>query len=62
MPHRTPVLAAVLAAAVAVGGVLPAAASAGARPADPGKSASAGSNAPVVTGRPDADGDGRKNR
>ena len=62
MSRRTSAFTAALAAAALVGGILPAAASAGDKPTDPGRSASAGSTAPVVTGRPDADGDGRKNR
>jgi hypothetical protein len=61
MPRRTSALTAALAAAALAGGILPAAASAGDKPTDAGKSASAGSKAPVVTGRPDADADGRKN-
>jgi len=62
VPRPTSALAAVLATSVLAGGFAPAAASAGTPPADPGKSATAGSNAPVVTGRPDSTGDGRKNR
>ncbi len=62
MPRRTSALTAVLVSAVVAGGILPAAASAGAgKTNDSGKSATAGSNAPVVTGRPDGAGDGRKN-
>lgn len=63
MPRRTSAVTAVLVSAVLTGGIMPAAASAGAgKTTDSGKSATAGSNAPVVTGRTDGDGDGRKNR
>lgn len=66
MPRRTPVLAAVFATAALAAGLAPAAASAdagGIKPVDPGQSEyAAQSIPPVVTGRPDGDGDGRKNR
>lgn len=65
MPRRTPVFAAVFATAALAAGVAPAAAAAGPGgvvPVDPGQSQyAAQSTPPVVTGRPDGVGDGRKN-
>jgi hypothetical protein len=61
MSRRTSGLTAVLAAVALAGGSFPAAASAGGKPTDPGSSASEKKSAPVVTGRPDGAGDGRKN-
>lgn len=63
MPRRTPALATIAAAALAAG-LVPAAASAapgGSKPVDPGMSERAGTKSPVIKGRPDGVGDGRKN-
>jgi len=61
MPRRTSALAAVLATSVLAAGFAPAAASAGPKPIDPGKSELAATKSPVVSGPTDGKGDGRKN-
>lgn len=64
MPRRTPALAAIVTAAALGAGLVPAAAFAGpggTKPVDPGMSERGGSSSPVIKGRPDGVGDGRKN-
>jgi len=61
---RFPFPLALIAVTSSLAGAAPAVAATGGdpgRPDEPGRSATAGSNAPVVTGSPDGVADGRKN-